>query len=546
MLALDAIRKIAGEQPGLVAVIHDGVEITYLVFWNDIVRAAGGISGKLGPGKAAVGVAMRDDYAQFVAVLAVQSLGYSPVLFNTLARPLASGDAVPDMRGAQRIGQLRLARIRQMCEAGAIACVVTDGYGQAASLSSAACRYVKLSIRPGEVAADGGDEASSRADPGADPLAGFHALAPDARLHVDVAFGARGVPRFIPRSRMQFEHWVDAFSRAIPKTRRARYLVVHDALHGERFARVMSAWARADQVIFERRLGMAEAVSLHHPDEFSVTASALQRLLRLLPAHCQLGNQPQVEVLGGALSVRLQREAIRRLRCELIGSWVAPGSGAFAHAFGVDPGDEWCDRFRLVDWARVEIVDESGEVLPENHEGWVRLLAQHLPDRCWGPEGRRRVLRDGWLYTGDRGALLPERVLQIVAHAGLVSHLDGVRLYHPTIEEALLQIPGVLDAAVFVASSADGGNGGKGGEGGEGGEDLQRLHAAVVPIRGMRSLVRQRLNVWLADQGSHLRRPRILLVGFIPRGSSGMVQRGELLASVAANSGSSLSVEEVN
>ena len=527
MRVLDAIRKVAADQPVLTAVTRDGMEVSYARFWRDIVGAASDLAMLLPEAQVPVGIAMQDGYAQFVALLAVQSLGYAPVLFDGLVGQGEARRGTDSVHAAQQLRQFRLERLRHRAKAGAIGWVVTDVRGEPSAFSMPDCQCVKWELWPDVIAK--GPLSADVAQ--IDPLARLRALAPDAPIHVDMAFGRDAMPRFIARTRQQFEHWIDGFARVVPKTRRARYLVVGDALHGERFARVMSAWARADQVIFERRVSLPEAVALHHPEEFSLTAPELQRLVNLMPAHVTLRNAPQIQVLGGGLSVRLQRQAVKRLGGECISSLMSPESGAFAHAFGMAPGDQWCDRFRLVDWVRAQVVDSAGEVLADKQTGALRLEVECMAQSCWGPQGRRSVAQEGWFHTGDRGALLPGRVLQLAARAADEIDFDGVPVNCRHLEEALLQISGVVEAAVFAAAAGQAG---------------EQLHVVVVPLPTLRGAVQRAVERWITEHLAYVRQPRLLVVGAIPRTGSGAVVRGELLALEAASARRTTSSEGVD
>src|SRR5215468_5426571 len=62
----------------------------------------------------------------------------------------------------------------------------------------------------------------------------------------------------------------------------------------------------------------------------------------------------------------------------------------------------------------IEIVDQSGQMLPAGKEGFVRIRSPHSVKGYVGnPEGSRTAFRDGCFYPGDIGYLTHDRMLVI-------------------------------------------------------------------------------------------------------------------------------------
>jgi len=122
---------------------------------------------------------------------------------------------------------------------------------------------------------------------------------------------------------------------------------------------------------------------------------------------------------------------------------------------------------RLLPGVEVRIRDaDSGAELPvgETGELWVRsasLLDGYLGD----PALTARVLRDGWLRTGDLGRLDEEGHLSVADRIADVVKVDGVKVYPTTVEREIATLPGIAQVAVYGVRDPD---------------NLEHVHAAVV------------------------------------------------------------------
>lgn len=99
---------------------------------------------------------------------------------------------------------------------------------------------------------------------------------------------------------------------------------------------------------------------------------------------------------------------------------------------------------------RIRIVDELGGECPAGTigeiviSGWV-VMAGYYKD----PEETQRVMRDGWLYTGDLGRFDEEGFLYIVGRKKEMIKVAGQIVYAPEVEAALMKHPQVIEAAVI-------------------------------------------------------------------------------------------------
>jgi 1-acyl-sn-glycerol-3-phosphate acyltransferase len=103
----------------------------------------------------------------------------------------------------------------------------------------------------------------------------------------------------------------------------------------------------------------------------------------------------------------------------------------------------------------VRIVDAAGSELPERHEGRLEFRGPSATAGYFGnPEATRRLLRDGWLDSGDTAYIaggeihVTGRVKDIIIRAGR-------NLYPEEIEGAVGEVAGVRRGCVAVFGSPD-------------------------------------------------------------------------------------------
>ncbi len=98
----------------------------------------------------------------------------------------------------------------------------------------------------------------------------------------------------------------------------------------------------------------------------------------------------------------------------------------------------------------VRLVGDDGEDVAAGEVGEVHVRSPYLFNGYWNrPEDTARVLRDGWLATGDLGRHDEEGYLYLVDRRDDKIVSGGVNIYPREVEEALARHPAVLEVAVF-------------------------------------------------------------------------------------------------
>ena len=98
----------------------------------------------------------------------------------------------------------------------------------------------------------------------------------------------------------------------------------------------------------------------------------------------------------------------------------------------------------------VSIQDEEGRKLGSKEIGEVCVRGGNVMVGYWNqPEETAKVMRDGWLLTGDIGYRDDDGYYYITDRKKDMLLVNGINVYPREIEEVLYQFPGVKEAAVI-------------------------------------------------------------------------------------------------
>jgi acyl-CoA synthetase (AMP-forming)/AMP-acid ligase II len=106
----------------------------------------------------------------------------------------------------------------------------------------------------------------------------------------------------------------------------------------------------------------------------------------------------------------------------------------------------------------VEIVlrDENGNPVPTGSVGEITIRAEHVMQGYWRrPEETAKVLRDGWLWSGDLARQDADGFLYLVGRSKEMLISGGFNIYPAELEGCLSSCPGVAEAAVIGVPDAD-------------------------------------------------------------------------------------------
>jgi len=184
----------------------------------------------------------------------------------------------------------------------------------------------------------------------------------------------------------------------------------------------------------------------------------------------------------------------------------------------IDPSGDRAAGLRPLPGVEIRIVDAAGHELPPGTVGGVEVrgpvvMAGYLDD----PEASARVLRDGWLATGDLGRLDASGGLRVLDRRADLIVSGGENVYPAEIEAVLEAHPRVVEAGVVGVDDERFGRRPVAFVVWQGGEDPEAAGAAAA------------LGRWCRDRLAAFKRPvEIRILERLPRTASGKLIRRQL------------------
>jgi long-chain acyl-CoA synthetase len=166
---------------------------------------------------------------------------------------------------------------------------------------------------------------------------------------------------------------------------------------------------------------------------------------------------------------------------------------------------------RVVAQIDVEVRDDTGAVLPIGAEGQIWIRGEVIRPTVIGDEGGRLV--DGWLETGDIGRIDADRYIYLTGRQRELIVRGGLKVVPAEVESALLEHPGVAEAA--VAGRPDE-------RLGEVPVAWVRTHGAELDPEQVKAFLKQRLTAYKVPVDIHL-------VSEFPRTDTGKIRKNLLL-----------------
>jgi acyl-CoA synthetase (AMP-forming)/AMP-acid ligase II len=99
--------------------------------------------------------------------------------------------------------------------------------------------------------------------------------------------------------------------------------------------------------------------------------------------------------------------------------------------------------------ADVAVMGDAGDLLLPGEVGEIVVRGPQLMARYWNrPEETAHAFRGGWLHTGDIGRMDADGYFYLLDRKGDLIISGGYNVYPREVEDALLALPGVVEAAV--------------------------------------------------------------------------------------------------
>ena len=175
---------------------------------------------------------------------------------------------------------------------------------------------------------------------------------------------------------------------------------------------------------------------------------------------------------------------------------------------------------RVLAGQQVRLVGDDGEDVAEGDAGEIWVRGPNVFQGYWhDAEATARVLRDGWLCTGDIATTDDDGYLYLVDRAKDLIIVSGFNVFPAEVEEVLAAYPAVADVAVIGVPHPHSG---------------EAVKAYVVRQPGV-DVDEDTLIAHCADFLARYKCPsKVLFVDRLPRNASGKILRRELEGTVIA------------
>jgi len=162
----------------------------------------------------------------------------------------------------------------------------------------------------------------------------------------------------------------------------------------------------------------------------------------------------------------------------------------------------------------LSIRDEAGGELPVGAIGEICIRGGNVMLGYWNqPEETAKVLRDGWLYTGDVGCRDADGYYFITDRKKDMLLVNGINVYPREIEEIIYQFPGVKEAAVIGMPDARRG---------------EKPVAFVVAVEGQTLDERALLQFVRGKLADYKVPKRVIFMPVLPRNATGKILKTTL------------------
>lgn len=277
-------------------------------------------------------------------------------------------------------------------------------------------------------------------------------------------------------------------------------------------------WAGGQVVLPGKMDEIHSLIARHQVNCLVLAPVTLSQLLESLPQGSVPPPSLECIEFGGSMMPRGVYELARARLCQnIVSLYGTTESGAIAAA----PMSRLIGRPGAVGYVHrgveVEAVGADDTPLPAGTEGALRVRSATCVDRYVEAGASTAIaFKDGWFYPGDVGTVSKDGLLTLAGRTREIINRGGVKVGPRVVEDVLLSLPEIREAAVFGAPDASG---------------ITQIWAAIVPagpvdMAALRKVCSERL----LDKT-----PRFIVkVKKLPRNEAGKILRERLVTMAAS------------
>jgi fatty-acyl-CoA synthase len=207
---------------------------------------------------------------------------------------------------------------------------------------------------------------------------------------------------------------------------------------------------------------LAQLIAAEKPTMAGAVPTIWQGLLAHVKAHPQDLAPLKEVIVGGSACPPALMAAFDELGLTIIHAWgmteTSPLGSVSRPPAGLDADETWEYRVlqgRFPASVRARLVGDDGRELPWDNESvgelevagpWVTAAYYRVGD---GEEGSEKFSDDGWLRTGDVGAITPDGYLRLTDRSKDIIKSGGEWISSVELENAVMAHPAVAEAAVI-------------------------------------------------------------------------------------------------
>lgn len=171
-------------------------------------------------------------------------------------------------------------------------------------------------------------------------------------------------------------------------------------------------------------------------------------------------------------------------------------------------------------FVEVALRDPAGRVVPINQVGEITIRSEHMMSTYWNrPDETAKVLRDGWLWTGDLATSDPDGFITLTGRSKEMLISGGFNIYPQEVEAWLTSHPCVLEAAVVGVPDADWG-------------EIAVAYISTVPAAKLDAATLQAH----CKQALGFKTPKIFrFLELLPKNANGKIDKSSLKAAALIN-----------
>ena len=324
--------------------------------------------------------------------------------------------------------------------------------------------------------------------------------------------GTTGIPKAIPITHAQLAARVAASDAGAPLPASPRAICLPAPSSGYGIVSAMRVLgAGGTLVLAATPEEIVAAGTTHRVNHIVMMPYWIDRIVDALGPDGRLPALEQIEVGGAFLPRPLHALARERLCPRIYSVYGVTESGCIA----IDDFDrldlEAGEVGRALPGIEVVAFDADGRALPPGTEGMLRVRGAVCSGSYVGdPGASAAAFHDGWLVTPDLGRVAGDGTVTLIGRVGDVIVVGGYKVRPTVVEDALLSIAAIEDAAAFGAPGPNGAT------------QLCAAFVSSAPIdmAALETAIRARL--------STLSPSFVMRVPRVPRNAGGKIMRDEL------------------